>query len=87
MSEEKEFKVVVHGFKTKKQAEAFMHWYSGAGEQDADHWFENHGFSAMTNDNKTFKYGEEIKEENGELNLFLNVTENEDFEDDEEEND
>lgn len=35
------FKVELTGFKTKAQAEAFVSWYGGAGEQDAPIWFEN----------------------------------------------
>ena len=34
------FKVELTGFKTKAQAEAFVDWYGGAGEQDAAVWFE-----------------------------------------------
>ena len=34
------FKVEFSGFKTREQAQAFVDWYSGAGEQDAATWFE-----------------------------------------------
>lgn len=34
------FEVNIKGFKTQAQADAFVSWYSGAGEQDADLWFE-----------------------------------------------
>lgn len=30
----------IDGFKTKEQAEAFLNWYEGQGEQDANIWFE-----------------------------------------------
>lgn len=33
-------RVVVEGFTTMTQAEAFADWYGGAGEQDASFWFE-----------------------------------------------
>lgn len=36
------FKLLIEGFKTKAQAEAFADWYEGQGEQDADIWFEIH---------------------------------------------
>lgn len=35
------FEIVITGFKTKKQAEAFIHWYEGQGEQDSSVWFED----------------------------------------------
>jgi hypothetical protein len=34
------FKLVIEGFKTKAQVQAFADWYSGQGEQDAYVWFE-----------------------------------------------
>ena len=34
------FNVMATGFKTKAQAEAFIHWYEGQGEQEAITWFE-----------------------------------------------
>lgn len=36
----KEYELHIKGFKTKAQAEAFAKWYEGAGEQDAQVWFE-----------------------------------------------
>lgn len=32
--------VVVRGFNTVKEAQEFINWYEGAGEQDAYGWFE-----------------------------------------------
>ena len=40
MSEQEGFKVVVTGFKTQAEADAFIGWYEGQGEQDACIWFE-----------------------------------------------
>ncbi len=34
------FEILIRGFKTKAQAEAFYSWYEGQGEQDACIWFE-----------------------------------------------
>ena len=34
------FDVTVKGFKTRDEAETFMSWYEGQGEQDAAVWFE-----------------------------------------------
>lgn len=34
------YKINVTGFKTKAQAEEFISWYEGQGEQDAAIWFE-----------------------------------------------
>lgn len=34
------FSVKIEGFKTQAQAEAFIKWYEGQGEQDACVWFE-----------------------------------------------
>lgn len=31
--------VTFTGFTSRKQAETFVEWYSGQGEQDADPWF------------------------------------------------
>jgi len=36
----KDYQITIHGFKTKQQAEQFIHWYEGQGEQDASIWFE-----------------------------------------------
>jgi hypothetical protein len=36
----KMYEVKIKGFKTKKQAQEFINWYSGQGEQDASVWFE-----------------------------------------------
>lgn len=57
MKEEQEtFSVTVKGFKTKEQANEFIDWYSGSGEQEFDTWvahqdhIENFfaGFKSMT---------------------------------------
>lgn len=34
------YNVIVSGFKTKEQAEEFIHWYEGQGEQTSAIWFE-----------------------------------------------
>ena len=34
------YSLKIDGFKTKEQAEAFINWYDGQGEQDASVWFE-----------------------------------------------
>lgn len=34
------YSIKIDGFKTKEQAEAFVQWYEGQGEQDASIWFE-----------------------------------------------
>ena len=34
------YSLKIEGFKTKAQAEAFVKWYEGQGEQDANIWFE-----------------------------------------------
>lgn len=34
------YNLLIKGFKTKAQAEAFIDWYEGQGEQDACIWFE-----------------------------------------------
>lgn len=33
------YSLKINGFKTKSQAEAFIQWYEGQGEQDASVWF------------------------------------------------
>lgn len=35
------FNLNISGFQTKEQANAFISWYEGQGEQDAAPWFEN----------------------------------------------
>lgn len=35
-----EFKVVITGFSSLKEAEEFVNWYAGQGEQDSSVWFE-----------------------------------------------
>ena len=49
-----EHAVLVKGFKTQEQAEAFIKWYAGSGEQDSEIWFEECGFLAYTDDDLTF---------------------------------
>ena len=34
------YELVIKGFKNKDEAETFLSWYSGSGEQDASIWFE-----------------------------------------------
>ena len=34
------FSVKLEGFNTKEEADEFLNWYSGQGEQDAAYWFE-----------------------------------------------
>ena len=34
------YEVKISGFKTKAQAEEFVKWYEGSGEQQAEMWFE-----------------------------------------------
>ena len=54
------YSVVVRGFKTKAQAEEFIFWYCGAGEQSSVDWFEARksegdiDVDSMVVDNKTF---------------------------------
>lgn len=35
------YELKLKGFKTKEQAKAFIKWYEGQGEQDAQVWFES----------------------------------------------
>lgn len=34
------YELVIKGFKNKDEAETFLSWYSGQGEQDAAYWYE-----------------------------------------------
>lgn len=69
---EQEFQVVLHGFKTKEQAQEFIDWYEGAGEQDAYYWLSEHvGFSANVNVDKNYD------EKGNQIHVFLNIIENE----------
>lgn len=34
------YEIKITGFTSKAQAEAFVQWYEGQGEQDASWWFE-----------------------------------------------
>ena len=34
------FTLMITGFRTQKEVDAFVDWYEGQGEQDADIWFE-----------------------------------------------
>jgi len=41
IDKEKElFSVNITGFESKEEAQAFIDWYSGQGEQDSEFWFE-----------------------------------------------
>jgi hypothetical protein len=37
---EVKYSLTLEGFKTKEQVQAFIDWYEGQGEQDAQVWFE-----------------------------------------------
>lgn len=37
---ERNYTLLIKGFKTKGQLMEFIHWYEGQGEQDASIWFE-----------------------------------------------
>lgn len=41
MKEKETWSVLVTGFPTKEDAEAWRGWYDGQGEQDADIWLED----------------------------------------------
>ena len=45
------FSVKIEGFKTKEQAEAFVNWYEGQGEQDITYWLEEHTYITSLNTN------------------------------------
>jgi hypothetical protein len=48
-------KVIIKGFKDQKQAEAFIEWFEGQGEQDCSFWFEEAGVeSPSVNCKKTY---------------------------------
>jgi hypothetical protein len=71
-----EFELVVKGFKTKAQVEAFIGWYEGQGEQDAAYWFEVRKEEGKididfmeTDCQKTYP----IKWEENKTNLFLKI--------------
>ena len=34
------YKLLIEGFNTKAEVEAFISWYAGEGEQDSSIWFE-----------------------------------------------
>lgn len=36
------FKVIFDGFETEEQAQSFVDWYEGSGEQDSAIWLEEH---------------------------------------------
>lgn len=40
MAIEKNYALVIKGFKTKNQLMEFVHWYEDQGEQDSSIWFE-----------------------------------------------
>lgn len=46
------FNVIIEGFKTREQAEAFINWYEGQGEQDIIPWFEDRKLEIPTVDCK-----------------------------------
>ena len=39
--EGKQYSVTLKGFKDKKQADEFIHWFSSQGEQYCEVWFED----------------------------------------------
>ena len=70
------YQITVHGFKTKQQAEQFLRWYEGQGEQDASIQFEQRMIEGVldvgfmpTDLGKTFPL---IWEEEN-LNLYLDL--------------
>jgi hypothetical protein len=56
------FKVIIEDFETEKDAENFIHWFEGSGEQQLCLWTE--GRDILTNMQKTFPLewnGNEVK--------------------------
>jgi hypothetical protein len=40
MSDQEGYELHLKGFRTRAEAQEFLNWYEGAGEQDAQVWFE-----------------------------------------------
>lgn len=60
------YSVLIKGFPTKKEAEEFINWYDGQGEQDTSVWFEinneeNGGRSPMVTRKNVKDVGEIIE--------------------------
>ena len=49
-----QYAVLIKGFKSEEQANDFIKWFEGQGEQDADMWFEECGFRVRTNLEATY---------------------------------
>lgn len=49
-----EYAVLVRGFTSQEQADAFIKWHDGQGEQDVKLWFEECGSSAHIDTYSTF---------------------------------
>jgi len=57
------YSIKLDGFVSKKQAEEFVYWLSGQGEQDAIYWFEEAGVPGFGVDwSKRPKWNEEVFE-------------------------
>jgi ABC-type Fe3+ transport system substrate-binding protein len=73
-----EYAVLVKGFKEQDQAEAFIKWFEGQGEQDANIWFEEQDFKVRTDlkltypiSNRNLEYGSVLECVTSELYLDI----------------
>jgi len=71
----KEYAVLVKGFTTQEQADAFIKWFEGQGEQDADMWFEECGFKVRTDLELTYPISKRNLDESIVSELYVNVEE------------
>jgi len=63
------FRVVLDGFDTKEQAQAFINWYGGSGEQDSECWLQEHSDLSCANIN----YLAPIKTEGNDIIAQLKI--------------
>jgi len=75
------YSVTIEGFSTKAEAEEFINWYSGSGEQDAENWFSERKaeglieHNSMTVDSKnTWNYKESNKKRSFLKETDKNIT-------------
>ena len=64
------YEIIVKGFKTKEQAEGFIDWYEGSGEQHVEGWVD---VSMNTDMSETFP----LKWNGNQVSLVLDIEDEE----------
>jgi len=67
------YSILMIGFETQEQAEEFMNWYSGQGEQYSDTWFQCRYEEGILHSPKNPMFNKRLKDQDTEDCLVMSV--------------